>query len=324
MTTRTATTLTDRYVWTVTRHLPADVGPDVARELRATIADAVDARVEAGADPVTAEKEAVAELGDPDVLARQYGGRPAYLIGPGVYPDYVRLMRVLPAIVLPLVLVANFAAKAATTDEGWGPILLDAFLLVLTTAVHLAFWVTLTFAVIEWTRPEGERERPLSVWTPDQLTADVPWRTVKIGETIFEVGFALALAALVTWQLGGVGDNGIQVLDPDMHAVWKVLLVGWFLVDAAVALLVWRVGRWTPSFAALNVVTNAGAAILVLWLLARDEFITDLPQVLGEKFGWSTDWSVSSAAVGAVIVAIAAWDAVESVLKARRASRAGQ
>lgn len=109
-----------------------------------------------------------------------------------------------------------------------------------------------------------------------------------------------------------------------MHAVWKVLLVGWFLVDAAVALLVWRVGRWTPSFAALNVVTNAGAAILVLWLLARDEFITDLPQVLGEKFGWSTDWSVSSAAVGAVIVAIAAWDAVESVLKARRASRAGQ
>ena len=51
MTPRTSTTLTDRYVWTVTRHLTADVGPDVARELRATIADAVDARVEAGADP---------------------------------------------------------------------------------------------------------------------------------------------------------------------------------------------------------------------------------------------------------------------------------
>ncbi|MFW5473429.1 permease prefix domain 1-containing protein [Knoellia sp. CPCC 206450] len=321
MTDRTATTLTDRYVWTVTRHLPADVGPDVARELRATIADAVDARVEAGAEPSTAEKEAVAELGDPDVLARQYGGRPAYLIGPGVYPDYVRLMRVLPAIVLPLVLVANLAAKAATTDEGWGPILLDAFLLVLTTAVHLAFWVTLTFAVIEWTRPEAERDRPLNAWTPDQLTADVPWRTVKPGETIFEVGFAVALAALVTWQLGGVGDNGIQVLNPDMHPVWKVLLIGWFLVDVAVALLVWRVGRWTPSFAALNVVTNAGAAILVLWLLARDELLTDLPQVLGEKFGWSTDWSVSAAAVGAVIVAIAAWDAVESVLKARRSTR---
>lgn len=27
----TKTTLTDRYVWTVTRHLPDDVGPDVAQ-----------------------------------------------------------------------------------------------------------------------------------------------------------------------------------------------------------------------------------------------------------------------------------------------------
>ena len=54
---------------------------------------------------------------------------------------------------------------------------------------------------------------------------------------------------------------------------------------------------------------------------SRDELLTDLPQVLGEAFGWSTDWSVSSAAVGVVIVAIAAWDAVESVLKARRSAK---
>ena len=74
----TTTTLTDRYVWTVTRHLPDDIGPDVARELRATIADAVDARVEAGVEPTTAEGEVLSELGDPDVLARTYGGRPAY------------------------------------------------------------------------------------------------------------------------------------------------------------------------------------------------------------------------------------------------------
>lgn len=321
MTTR-QTTLTDRYVWTVTRHLPADTGPDVARELRGTIADAVDAKVDGGLDPDVAEQEAVTELGDPEVLARQYGGRPAYLIGPGVYPAYVRLMRVLPVIVLPLVLVANVTARAATSDDGWGAILLDAFLLVLTTAVHLAFWVTVTFAVIEWTRPEGERDRPLNEWKPDQLTAEVPWRSVRLGETLFEAGFALALAALVAWQLGGVGDNGVQVLNPDIHVVWKVALVGLFVVDAALAVVVWRVGRWTPTSAAVNVVTNAGAAILMLWLLARDELLTDLPEVLGEKFGWSTDWSLSSTVVAAVIVAIAAWDAVESVLKARRVSRA--
>ena len=321
MTTRT-TTLTDRYVWTVTRHLPAETGPDVARELRGTIADTVDGKVAAGLDPDTAEREAITELGDPDVLARQYGGRPAYLIGPGVYPDYVRLMRVLPAIVLPLVLVANVTARAATSDDGWGELVLDAFLLVLTTAVHLGFWVTLTFAVIEWTRPEGERGRPLTEWKPDQLTAEVPWRSVKLGETLFEGGFALALAAFVAWQLAGVGERGVQVLNPDIHAAWKAALVGLLLVDAVLAGVVWRVGRWTPTLAAVNVVSAAGAVILLLWLLARDQLLTDLPQVLGEKFGWSTDWSLSSAVVAVVIVAIGVWDAGESVLRARRASRA--
>ncbi|KGN34371.1 hypothetical protein N802_11800 [Knoellia sinensis KCTC 19936] len=315
----TKSTLTDRYVWTVTRHLGADTGPDVARELRATIADAVDAKVDAGTDPAVAEEEAVSELGDPEVLARQYGGRPAYLIGPGVYPDWVRLMRILPAIVLPLAFVANFTAKVATTDENWGSLLLEAFLLVLSVAVHLAFWVTVTFAIIEWKRPESERDQPLSAWKPNQLTTEVPWRQVGLGETIVEAVFAFALAGLVAWQFSGVGENGVQVLNPDLHAVWKVALVALFVVDGLLAIAVWRVGRWTPTLAAINVATNAGAAILMLWLLSRDELLTDLPQVLGEKFGWSTEWAISTPVVAFFIVAIAAWDAITAVFKARRA-----
>lgn len=320
----TTTTLTDRYVWTVTRHLPDDIGPDVARELRATIADAVDARVEAGVEPAMAEGEVLSELGDPDVLARTYGGRPAYLIGPGVYPDYVRLMRILPVIVLPLVLVASFVARVATTDESWGQVLLDSFLLLLSVGVHLAFWVTLTFAVIEWSRPEAERDRPLSEWRPDQLTTEVPWRSVGIGETVASVVFSLAMAALVAWQFAGVSGDAVQVLNPEVDLIWKAALVGLFVVDAVLALVVWQVGRWTPTLAAVNVASNAAAAILLLWLLSRDELLTDLPTVLGERFGWSTDWSVPAALVAAGIVVITVWDGLEAVVKARRSVRAGR
>lgn len=320
----TTTTLTDRYVWTVTRHLPDDIGPDVARELRATIADAIDAKVEAGVEPATAEGEVLSELGDPDVLARTYGGRPAYLIGPGVYPDYVRLMRILPVIVLPLVLVASFLARVATTEQSWGQVLLDSFLLLLSVGVHLAFWVTLTFAIIEWSRPEAERDRPLSEWRPDQLTTEVPWRSVGLGETVASVVFSLAMAALVAWQFAGVSSDAVQVLNPDVDLIWKAALVGLFVVDAVLALVVWRVGRWTPTLAAVNVASNAAAAILLLWLLSRDELLTDLPTVLGERFGWSTDWSVPSALVAAVIVVITVWDGLEAVVKARRSVRAGR
>ncbi|KGN42306.1 permease prefix domain 1-containing protein [Knoellia aerolata] len=320
----TTTTLTDRYVWTVTRHLPDDTGPDVARELRATIADAVDAKVDSGVEPALAEQEVLSDLGDPDVLARTYGGRPAYLIGPGVYPDYVRLMRILPVIVLPLVLVGSFAARVVSTGESWGQILLDAFLLVLSVGVHLAFWVTLTFAVIEWSRPEAERDRPLSEWKPDQLTTEVPWRSVGLGETVASVVFSVAMAALVAWQFAGVSGNAVQVLNPDVDAIWKVALVGLFLVDAVLAVAVRRVGRWTPTLAAVNVASNAAAAVLLLWLLSRDELLTDLPTVLGERFGWSTDWSVPAALVAAIIVVITVWDGTEAVVKARRSVRAGR
>ena len=319
----TRTTLTDRYVWTLTRHLPDDVGPDVARELRATIGDAVDARVDEGADPAAAEDAVLSELGDPEVLARTYGGRPAYLIGPGVYPDWVRLMRVLPAVVLPFVLVGSFTARLAATDESWGQILLDSVLLLLSVAVHLAFWVTLTFAIIEWNRPEAERNRPLSRWRPDQLTAEVPWRSVGLGETVASAGFSLALGALVAWQFAGVSGDAVQVLDPKVDLVWKVTLVGLFVLDAVLALLVWRVGRWTPTLAAVTVASNAAAATLLLWLLSRDELLTDLPAVLSERFGWSTSWSVPSALVAAIIVVITLWDGIEAVVKARRAVRAG-
>lgn len=312
------TTLTDRYVWTVTRHLSADIGPDVAQELRATIDDAVDDKVAAGLDGEAAEREAISELGDPDVLARQYGGRPSYLIGPGLYPDWVRLLRVLFPIVLPLVLVANFVARASISDEGWGQLLLEAFLLVLSVAVHLAFWVTVTFAAIEWSRPEKDRHRPLTPWQPDQLTTEVPGAGASRGETIFEVLLGLGMAALVLWQFTGVGEGGIQVLDPGLGIGWKAALVGFFLMDAALALAVWRAGRWTAGLAALNVANNAAAVTVTLWLLEQGDLLTDIPEVFADQFGWSADWTFPTGLFGVVIVVIAAWDAFEAIRKARR------
>lgn len=319
MTRATTTTLTDRYVWTVTRHLPDDIGPDVAQELRGTIADAIDGKVEAGADPAQAEQQVIAELGDPDVLARQYGGRPGYLIGPGIYPDYIKLIRLLPPIVLPIVLVANLIGRLTMDDDaGWGSIVLDSWVVVLTVAVHLGFWITLTFALIEWHRPEAERDRPLSEWKPDQLTAEVPWRHVGLGETLFQAGFSAAMAVLVAWQFSGVGGNAIQVLNPDVDLVWKLALIGLFVFDAVLAIVVWRTGRWTPTLAATNVASNAAAATLLIWLLSRGELLTDLPTILGERFGWSTDWTLPTALVAVGIVVITLWDGIESVIKARR------
>lgn len=321
--TRQTTTLTDRYVWTVTQHLPADTATDVARELRATILDTVDDLVAGGEDPVRAERKALTDLGDPAVLARRYGGRPGHLVGPGLYTDYVRLLRLLLAVVLPIVLVAHLVARVLATDDGWLAILGGTASLLFNVGVQLAFWVTVTFVVIERSRPEEDRGRSLTTWDPDQLPEETPARRVGLGETVWSVAFSLALAALVAWQFAGVDAPAIQVLNPQVDIVWQVTLVALLALDAVLALGVWRAGRWTPSAAAVNVASNVAAAALIVWLLTSEQLLADLPQVLSERFGATVDWGVSTAVTAAVVVLIAAWDAVDSVLKARRSRWAG-
>lgn len=314
-------TLIERYVWAVTRHLPEETGPDVAEELRSALAETMEAKIGAGTPPDVAEREAIAELGDPDVLAREYGGVPNHLIGPSVYPDFIRLLKVLLVVVPSIVFVGSALANATTSDRHLGMVALDAALLAFTVAVHVAFWTGLTFALVERSRPEHERGRPLSRWDPSQLTTDVPWRDYPTTQMVAQVLWTGALAALVTWQFAGVGQQGLQVLNPSLPLVWEVVVVGLILVEAVLAFLAWRTGRWTPTLAALAVVANVAGAVVTLWLLGRGLLLADLSASLGEEFNWSLDQSVATTVVGAGILVVTVWDATDAVLRARRSLR---
>ena len=74
--------LTDRYVSATVRSLDDEQRAEVERELRTTIEDMIDGRLQAGAPSrPDAEREVLVELGDPVRLAAGYSGRPLYLIG---------------------------------------------------------------------------------------------------------------------------------------------------------------------------------------------------------------------------------------------------
>lgn len=317
------TSLTDRYIWAVTRQLPEETGPDVARELRGTLADTVEDRVAAGEEPERAERDALADLGDPDVLAREYGGRPQHLVGPSIYADYVRLIKVMLTVVLPVVVLINVVTQLLAADRGLGDLIGHSVWGVIETTVHLVFWTTLAFVLVERGRSESDRDKPLSAWSPDQLlVSDVPWRKPGFGQMVTEVCGGVILALLVAWQFSGVGRGGVQVLNPDLALGWKLAIIASFVVDALVAVAAWRAGRWTPVLALVNAVANIAAAIILVWLLYADQLLTDLPTVLGEQFGLDTDWSVSYPATVALIVAVCGWDVLSSATKAWRARHA--
>jgi hypothetical protein len=320
---KTESTLTDRYVWSVTRHLGAETGPDVARELRGSILDTIEAKVEAGTDPVKAEEEALTELGDPEALAREYGDKPRYLIGPGVYPGYVRLLKSLLGILLPLVLALVFVEAFASGSDSFGDTALASVAAVIGVAVHVCFWVTLAYAVVERARPADKREEPLVAWDTKQLPEGTPWRQVGLGETLFQVALLGLVIFILTWQFTGVSDPStqVQVLNPDLALPWAALVVGLIAVEAAVAVGVWWTGRWTPAPAVGNVLAGATWATVAVWLLLQDQLIVaDLPERFGAVFGAPVDWSVPTFPIAAAVVAIAVWDIASCLHKTRQAA----
>jgi hypothetical protein len=317
--------LTDRYVGEVLRGVPAGQRGDVEQELRASIADAVEAAgvVDAGGPggagetAETAESRALNELGDPAKLAASLTDGPQYLIGPGLYWDYRRVLRALLMIVPGVVTLTVSTVQAFTGAPPLG-ILVDALWLFVLVALQVAFWTTLGFAIAEHT---GTREMPdRRPWTVGDLPRR-PARQVTLGETVATVlGLLVGIAALV-WQRSGtqVSDTGaaVPLLEPDLWSFWLPALLVLMSAGVVLQLLAYARGRWTPTLAGLRVAGDlvfgvVGIALLMTQQVLNPAFFAELGQVQwadpGSPLTQGIAWMIG---VGVVV------DVVDVVRKAR-------
>src|SRR5262245_23919089 len=107
------TSLTDRYVWAVLCAVPETQRGELEPEIRALVADTVEAKAgpNSAVAPADAERLALVELGDPEQLAARYAGRLPSLIGPRLFPVWRRLVLTLLAIVVPIVAVVTLGSS---------------------------------------------------------------------------------------------------------------------------------------------------------------------------------------------------------------------
>jgi len=321
--------LTDRYVTATVRDLDDDQRAEVERELRTTIEDMIDGRLEAGASSRSeAERAVLAELGDPVRLAAGYSGRPLYLIGPRVYPQWRRVMTVLLTTLVPLVTAVNLVVRLFVDDvaaDGVGPAVVAALWVGFMVAVNVVFWVTVVFALAE----RGKVTTGVELeWDPDQLPEDAGTGRVGLGETVASVAFLAAAALAIVWQQTSspVTSDGesVPVLDP---ALWSGALPWLLLVLAAqavVVVLVHRHGTWSRGLAVANIVLDLAFAVPLLLLLRSGSlFNPAFVDVLVEG-GWADaerDLNLSTAiGVGVVLV----WSIVETLRNLGRARRVAQ
>src|SRR5699024_5151302 len=150
------------YISATIRTLHPDTQEDVRAELTASIADAVEARLEQGEQPGAAEREVLTDLGDPAVLAAGYADRPLHLLGPRYYLVWKRLLVLLLRIVPACALVGVGLAQALSGAES-GTIIGEALGIALTTAAAPARLTDL--AAPAWLAA-GSADRPLLLLGP--------------------------------------------------------------------------------------------------------------------------------------------------------------
>ena len=317
------TSLAERYVATAMRTVPEAQRADLSAELRGSIDDQIDARIAEGESPEAAERAVLTELGDPIVLAASYAERPLYLIGPRYFLDWWRLFKLLLWIVPAC---AAFGLSLALVLDGatFGEIIGAVVPVLLSVVVHLGFWTVLVFAIVERTSMR-DRKDPLVPWSVDQLPEPRP-RGVGFGEMVASLVFLAIAAGAILWDrfIGFVPTHpGLSFLDPALWPWWIVALFAAIALEAALAIAVYALRRWTIGLAVLNGLLNLAVAAAGVWLLMQGSLINPefFPTIIGGEGGEEVQ-AIVSIGFGFGIVIIAVWDTVDAAIKAVRDRRA--
>ena len=258
------------------------------------------------------------ELGDPIRLAASYADRPLYLVGPALFPEYVRLLRVLLWVVVPIVLVV-LVVIGVLQGLTFGGIVGSAIGTAITTGVHIAFWTTLVFAIIE--RTPSTSRKPIVTWTPDMLM-DVPTKRMSFGELIGAVvgavlGVSLLLLSPILTTVTDADGDPVGVLQPALWDFWVPYLVVLAVVGIAFEFVKYYAGPSLP-LAFSNLVLNAAVVVPVVWLAATGQLLNP---AFFEGVGWPEGAEVPGILttviiVGAILGLI--FDAIDGFVKALR------
>ncbi|GAA1312427.1 permease prefix domain 1-containing protein [Brachybacterium tyrofermentans] len=311
------TSLTERYIGATVASLPPTAQEDVRAELEGSIADAVDARLDQGEDPGDAERAVLTELGDPAALAAGYADRPLHLLGPRYYLAWKQLLKILLMIV-PACAVVGVALAQVIAGASVGAVIGQAVGVGVTATMHLFFWVTLVFVLLERT---GADTGP--GWTVDQLREPTSTGTGR-ADLIASLILAAAGAGALLWDhfLGFFRVDGVSlpILHPGLWPWAMAGLLALIALEAVLAVMLFANGRWSVRLAVLNTVLAVLAMTLVLTLLGNGLLLNpDFLQTVFIDNGVEPDsMRVLGILTWFMLVGIPVWDILDGWLKTRR------
>lgn len=310
-------TLTQRYIAATMKSLGGGAHEDVQAELAASIADAVEAELESGCGPLEAERRVLTGLGDPEVLAAGYADRPLHLIGPRYYLMWRRLLKLL-LLIVPSTAVGGVIIGQLLAGASLGQTAGQAAVAGITTIVHVAFWLTVVFAVFDRTGAD------LGVtWSVDRLP-EVQSASLDRGSLMGSMVLALMVILAMAWDglfgLVRMDNTRLPLFGPDFWPWMGGGVVVLMLGEVAVSLHILRGGQWKVPHAVAKTVLALALATILLVPLSQDALFNDdfLTRIFTNNAVTAQTIHILGILSALGIAGVALWDVIDAWLHTRR------
>lgn len=269
--------LVERYLYAVTRRLPAKQRADVAEELRTLVFDMLDERC--GTLPPTQKdvRVVLTELGTPGEMVRKYtADEDACLIGQPYYAQYLLVLKiVLACVVGGITLASALTVVTGAADDGLLKEGLGWFGSIIGASAFAFTFVTVLFAVFHRKGVQVEVMGSL-----DDLPPVPRGASSTRGEAVVGIVFSIIFAAVfllfpdilnaLSHRADGVPFDPFNI-EAIRASAW--ILVAWTLVCVAGESFKLVEGRYTKRAFVVSLVANVAAAALTVFWLANYQII---------------------------------------------------
>ena len=306
----------NRYVYQVSRFLMVKNKEDIEKEIRSLIDDMLETKCQGREATQKDLDEVFAELGKPMELAAKYNDSKRYLIGPALFPLYLRVLGYVTIVVVVLSFISMLvsAVKYGAIWNGFGGIF--------NAALSAFAVVTIIFAVIEWRGLSLESFGEANLKLPP-----VPKKNERISraEPIVGIAFSvLFILLLVTIpECMGVWLNDqrrfLSVFDVDViRSISGIIILS---IGISIVKEVFRLvdGRYTIRVMISTIICGVltfSLAVLILkgFPIWNANFLTELnaSNVMGDTVHAPENWGM---AASNILLALTAFGTVVEIIK---------
>ncbi len=293
--------LKERYIYAVTKRLPAKTKDDIENEIRTLIDDMAEDMYPTSPDSFEAIRAVLLKLGNPKKLAEKYSGSKNYLIGPDQFDNYITVLKIVLIAVTGAMLLTLIIKNVVDTPSNVFVLFGETVSTLLSALVGAFAWVTLIFALIGYNErknakiPSEESNIKKEDWDISDLP-EIPARKALVSksETIFGIIFYIIFFVLFNYAPQFIGiiaiENDITKVVPFLNldnVKSFVIIVNIILALGLIREVAKLIeGKYTFRLSVFSLIASSVSLILTIILVKgsnfwNQSFLTEIKNTFG-------------------------------------------